>query len=137
MVNRFHHIDATRGLLLVVMSVDHARSFLHRSHPTEIWGMPLPNYHGNTFDSMMRWITHICAPGFFFLLGVSMVLYARSHPRAALLRHFWVRGSLLVLMQLFVENIAWLLGLVSAKIAPNHYGYVSGPGHPALTFVYV
>ena len=74
--NRLLHIDMTRGLLLVLMSVDHARSFFNRSHPTEIWKMGFPEYDGDLFLFFIRQITHLCAPGFFLLMGTSMVLYS-------------------------------------------------------------
>ncbi len=38
-------LDALRGLIIVLMAIDHANYFVARSHPTgEFWGMPLPHY---------------------------------------------------------------------------------------------
>jgi uncharacterized membrane protein len=61
-----------------------------------------------------RLVTHLAAPGFFLLMGVGMALLVRSRcergwSRWALIRHFWVRGLVLVALQLLVVNRAWEL----------------------------
>ena len=60
-------------------------------------------------------MTHLAAPGFFFLLGAGMVLFAESRGRlgwsyGAIARKLIVRGLLLIALQLLVENPAWQLG---------------------------
>jgi uncharacterized membrane protein len=79
-------------------------------------------------------VTHVAAPGFFLLMGASMVLLADSRLRAGwsearLLRYFAVRGLLLVLLQIFVENPAWLLGTVQRTPAGTD---PPGGGGPVL-----
>jgi uncharacterized membrane protein len=107
-------LDALRGLILVLMAVDHASYFVARMHPNEFWGIPLPNYE-SLWAFLTRVISHPCAPGFFFLLGIGMVLFAQSRSRmgwsqARISRHFLKRGVLLILLQFFVENPCWLMG---------------------------
>ncbi len=75
---RLLSIDALRGLIMVLMTVDHANYFVVRMHPTgEFWGIPLPQYE-SAWAFLTRFITQPCAPGFFFLMGVGMVLFAES-----------------------------------------------------------
>ena len=62
----------------------------------------------------MRWSTHLCAPGFFFLLGIGMTLLAAARRSAGwgegrIGRSFIARGLLLILLQLAVENPVWLM----------------------------
>lgn len=136
MKQRLSFIDQTRGLLLVLMTLDHARAFIHRSHPTEIWGVALPNYQGSSVDLFFRVITHFCAPGFFFLMGASMALYAGTQAGNAR-AHFVKRGLVLIAVQLFVENVAWYFGHASATIPRENYGFGGGPGVPGPVWNYI
>ena len=115
---RLTGLDAHRGLIMMVMAIDHASYFVARVHSLEIWGAALPSYPDVAWF-WTRWVTHLCAPGFFFLMGVSMALFAAGRRRAGwvearITRFFVVRGFLLVLLQLIVEDPAWVLGDLSA-----------------------
>ena len=65
---RLDAIDFLRGLVIVVMVLDHARDFLGTStlNPRDVHEPAL---------FLTRWITHYCAPVFVFLAGVSAFLY--------------------------------------------------------------
>jgi uncharacterized membrane protein len=97
------------------MAVDHANYFVARQHSSgEHWGGPFPAYEDG-LSFLTRLITHPVAPGFAFLMGVSMVLFAHSRRRqgwseGAILRHFLTRGLVLILLQFTVVNLAWQLG---------------------------
>jgi uncharacterized membrane protein len=112
---RLLSLDALRGLVIILMAVDHANYFVARLHPNgEFWGIPLPQYE-SVIAFLTRFVTQPCAPGFFFLMGIGMVLFARSRRKqdwseARISRHFIIRGVILVLLQFFAENSAWLLG---------------------------
>ena len=107
-------LDALRGLVMVLMALDHANLFIAQQHsPGEYWGGPFPVYH-STLAFLTRLVTHPSAPGFFFLMGVGMVLFAHSRRKRgwgewAIVRHFLVRGGLLVVLQLLLVNRAWEL----------------------------
>ena len=63
---------------------------------------------------MTRFVTHLAAPGFFFLMGAGMLLFARSRrgqgwSERAIIGHFVARGGLLIALQLLVVNRAWEL----------------------------
>lgn len=107
-------VDALRGLLIVVMALDHANYFVAQKHSTgEYWGISFPTY-SQALPFLTRLVTHIAAPGFFLLMGVGMLLLTRSRQKQGwsrwqLLRHFWTRGALLIALQLLVVNRAWEL----------------------------
>jgi uncharacterized membrane protein len=128
-IKRLTPLDALRGLIMILMTIDHANYFIARQHPVgEFWGIALPHY-----DTMMsfltRFVTHPCAPGFFFLMGVSMILFAESRrnlgwSEGKIMRHFLIRGALLLFLQQFAENPAWFLGPVYLIKAPGGDGPV-------------
>lgn len=130
---RFSSLDAHRGLIMVLMAIDHASYFIARIHSAEFWGVTLPLYPDASWF-WMRWITHLCAPGFFLLMGIGMALFAVSRRKAGwsenrITEFFVLRGVFLILLQLFVENPAWRFGdLFMAPGAMTFRGGVPGTG---------
>ena len=112
--------DALRGLIMALMALDHANLFVAHKHATgEMWGGPFPVYH-DPLTFLTRLVTHLCAPGFFLLMGIGMVLLAHSYrPRGwsrwAVTRFFVVRGAVLIALKLLVVNRAW-------ELAPGGWG---------------
>jgi uncharacterized membrane protein len=121
--SRVTAVDSLRGLIMVLMALDHANLLVAQKHSAgEYWGGPFPVY-SNTLAFVTRLLTHPSAPGFFTLMGVSMVLFAgsrgqrgcvasrdqRSWGRLAIMRHFWIRGALLMVLQFLIVNRAWEL----------------------------
>lgn len=114
---------------MTLMALDHALFFIARMHSREFWGTTLPDY-ASALPFLLRLVSHICAPGFFFLMGVGMALMATarlhdgwSHGR--LTRFFLVRGALLIGLQLLVENPAW--GLAFVHSLPGSFVSRGGP----------
>ena len=111
---RIKALDALRGLIMVFMAIDHANHFIAQKHSSgEYWGGPFPDYQDG-LSFLTRLITHLSAPGFFFLMGVGMLLFAKSRrkrgwPEIKIIGHFLLRGALLIALQLFVVNPAWEL----------------------------
>jgi len=129
---RFDDADRLRGLIMVVMAIDHASYFIARVHPTEIWAYP-PPYYATTLAFWTRWITHLCAPGFFLLMGAGMAWFSASRAdagwtRGQITRFFVTRGVLLMIIQQFVENPGWLLGELSAASGRSPTPRLPGPG---------
>ena len=84
-------VDVLRGLVMVLMPLDHTREFF-----TSYSGNPLDPQHTTLLLYLTRWITHLCAPVFVFLAGTSIFLQQqrkiRSQPypasaRAGLMAH--------------------------------------------------
>lgn len=111
-------LDALRGSIMVWMALDHANAFIARGKlESELWSGSFPDYHGQALAFLTRFVTHLAAPGFFFLMGAGMALFSvslsgRSWGKAQIARHFLVRGALFILLQFLLENPAWTLGAV-------------------------
>ena len=101
-------LDALRGMIMILMAIDHASYFIRRWHPFETWDQPLPDYP-SLAAMLTRLATHPCAPGFFFLMGAGMVLFAHSRRQLGwserrITGHLALRGLLFIaLEQLFVD----------------------------------
>ena len=101
---------------MVLMAIDHASFFIARVHASESWAAQ--GEYASLMAFVTRWVTHLCAPGFFMLMGAGMVWLAHARARdgwtAARIRRFFVtRGVVLLMIQQFIENPAWLLGIAS------------------------
>lgn len=97
---RITGIDVVRGLIMVLMAIDHVRVYS---------GVPAGGPTAGIFFT--RWVTHFCAPGFAFLAGTSAFLYGRKLGDAsALARHLVTRGLLLVALELTVMHVSWTFG---------------------------
>lgn len=115
-------LDLLRGLLLVVMALDHANFLIAQRHSSgEYWGGALPLFPDTT-HFLTRFVTHFCAPGFFFLMGAGMVLFAdsrrgRGWTNAQIRSHFLIRGSVLIILQLSLNyGQAWSIAGSSAPL---------------------
>jgi uncharacterized membrane protein len=103
---------------MVVMAIDHVAFFVAKRHPGEFWGIPLPEYP-SAIAFFTRAITHLSAPGFFLLMGAGMALFRDSRSAMGwsggrIARYFAIRGILLVLINQFIENPAWIAGFLTA-----------------------
>jgi len=111
---RLPALDLLRSLIIVLMALDHANHFIAQKHSSgEYWGGPFPAYH-DVLSFLTRLVTHLSAPGFFFLMGVGMLLFARSRQRdgwsrQSIIRRLVIRGGLLIALQLLIVNRAWEL----------------------------
>jgi uncharacterized membrane protein len=112
---RLYPLDALRGLIIVFMALDHANYFVAQQHSSgEQWGGIFPAYN-SALSFLTRLVTHFCAPGFFFLMGVGMLLFAESRRkqgwgRRKITSHFLVRGTVLIALQLLIVNFIWKAG---------------------------
>jgi len=112
--SRLLPLDALRGLIMALMALDHANLFVAHKHSAgEHWGGEFPTY-SSALPFLTRLVTHLCAPGFSFLMGTGIWLFAQSRrkmgwSRWAVTRHFLIRGALLIALQFLVENQAWRL----------------------------
>lgn len=100
---RIAPVDILRGLAIVVMALDHVRDFT-----SNIAFEPEDMLH--TFPALFftRWVTHYCAPLFFFLAGTgAYLLLVRTQSPSRVSRFLWTRGLWLVFMELTIVWFAW------------------------------
>jgi uncharacterized membrane protein len=97
---RVQAIDVVRGLVMVIMALDHIRDFWS---PTLV--RPEDVAHTSALLFFTRWITHFCAPTFMFLAGTSVFLYQQKQAgRGAVSRFLLTRGLWLVVLEIVVMN---------------------------------
>lgn len=97
---RISSIDFMRGIVIVIMAIDHIRDLLHI---TSMSHDPLDLATTGPALFMTRWITHLCAPVFVFLAGVSAFLYLNSKQNVLEAQLFFRRrGLLLMFLELTV-----------------------------------
>ena len=97
-------VDALRGIVMVIMALDHTRDFIHAGAMSFS-----PEDLSRTTPALFftRWITHICAPTFMLLAGLGAYLrFARDGDKARVSRFLWTRGLWLVLIEITVMRLA-------------------------------
>jgi uncharacterized membrane protein len=100
MKERINSIDIVRGFIMILMTLDHSRDFLH--YP----GMPPLNMETTTVILFFtRWITHFCAPGFVFLSGVSAYLAGQRRTKKELSIFLLKRGVWLILSDMLIISL--------------------------------
>ncbi|TKC10344.1 DUF1624 domain-containing protein [Pedobacter polaris] len=102
---RILSIDILRGLVMVIMALDHTRDFFHNNG--NMMSDPMNPETTNLFLYFTRLITHFCAPTFVFLSGISAYLSAKNkEPKQA--SNFLIKRGLWLL---FVEIVLITFGL--------------------------
>lgn len=105
-LKRIDSIDILRGLIILIMMLDHVRERFFMHSPT---GDPI-NESVSPELYFTRYITHFCAPIFIFLAGMSAWLYA--HPASGQYRSpssfLFKRGLVLILFDVVLYNLLWV-----------------------------
>lgn len=100
---RIESIDIVRGLVMILMALDHTRDFFGNSgvNPTNPATTTIPLF-------FTRWITHFCAPTFFLLTGTGAFLAGRRKSRKQLSWFLFTRGLWLIFLELVVcRGFGW------------------------------
>lgn len=155
---RISSIDVARGLIMVIMALDHTRDYFHADafvfDPTN-----LEKTHTALFFT--RWVTHFCMPGFVLLSGLSANISLQRKSKAELSRYLLTRGLWFVVLELTVLrfgyffnfyfdvtilSVLWLFGVCMLLLAalihlPNRWililGLIIVVGHNLLQGVSV
>ncbi len=72
---RLTAIDAMRGIVMVLMALDHASHAFNAgrfARDSVAWWVPGTEIPAVQF--LLRWVTHLCAPTFLFLAGLVLAL---------------------------------------------------------------
>jgi uncharacterized membrane protein len=105
---RLRSIDVLRGLVMVLMVLDHTRDFV---------GKPLLDATDPNTASLglffTRWLTHLCAPTFVFLAGVSARCAAARKGTSGIIKFLATRGAWLIVLELTVVHQGWHFGFNS------------------------
>jgi uncharacterized membrane protein len=99
---RLASIDVVRGLVMVLMALDHVRDYV-----SELRFQPENLERGTAALFATRWVTHFCAPAFFLLAGLGIGLMQRHRPRAEVRRFLLSRGAWLLLLELVITPVGW------------------------------
>jgi len=111
---RIASVDAIRGLVMIIMALDHTRDFFHADA-----AVFQPDDLTRTTAALFftRWITHFCAPVFMFTAGVSAYLWQnRGRTTGELSRFLWTRGLWLVFLDLTVMRFALTFSMTSGPL---------------------
>jgi len=149
---RIDSLDLLRGLIVIVMAWDHSKDFLasykgqdgtspgddgagsYGTH-TEGYAGPLEMFSGRLGYFLARAISHICAPGFSFLMGAGMIMLKESRMTRSgwtgrkVCRFFLLRGILLIVLG-FVVRASFLILLVDPT--PVVKAHISKSTSPVL-----
>jgi len=99
---RIESIDLLRGIVMIIMALDHVRDYFHRDaflySPTDLTQTSISLF-------FTRFITHYCAPVFVFLAGISACLYGVKKTKKELAFYLFTRGIWLVMAELFIVSL--------------------------------
>ncbi|HVZ24583.1 MAG TPA: heparan-alpha-glucosaminide N-acetyltransferase domain-containing protein, partial [Sediminibacterium sp.] len=100
--SRLSSIDVLRGMIMIVMALDHTRDFFHIEAVT---GSPTNIDTTTPILFFTRWITHFCAPLFVFLAGLSASLGKEKRGISGQKRFLLTRGIWLIVLELVCFNL--------------------------------
>jgi len=101
---RIQSIDILRGIVMVIMALDHVRDYFH----INAWTDDPMNLETTTPSLYFtRYITHFCAPTFVFLSGVSIYLQSLRKTKPELSAFLIKRGLWLIFVELVIVSFAW------------------------------
>src|SRR6266568_4226577 len=112
---RIQSLDILRGLVMIVMALDHVRDYFHTGaqhfDPTDFTQTTVILF-------LTRWITHFCAPAFMFLAGTGAYLQVRrGKSKSEVARFLLTRGLWLVVLEFtFVLCVGWKMNFAYNEI---------------------
>jgi uncharacterized membrane protein len=108
--SRIQSIDILRGIVMVIMALDHVRDFFYKATFNNAGSVATdPTNMATTTPALFftRWITHFCAPAFIFLAGTSIFLMGQKKSKKDLSWFLIKRGIWLVLAEIIIITFGW------------------------------
>ena len=105
---RIKSIDLLRGLVMVIMALDHVRDYFHYD---AFYFDPLDLTQTNGALFFTRFVTHFCAPIFVFLAGTSAFFVSQRRDKKSLCIWLIKRGGWLIVAELTIIKLAWFFKL--------------------------
>lgn len=102
---RIESIDILRGLVMVIMTLDHVRDYFHINAFSGNYPENLESTNLILFGT--RFITHYCAPVFVFLAGTSAFLFGQKKTKGQLSKFLITRGLWLIFVEIVINNFLW------------------------------
>lgn len=101
---RVQSLDVLRGIVMIIMALDHVRDFFHITGITD-----QPTNLATTTPALFftRWITHFCAPVFVLLSGASAYLIGQRRSKNELSLFLIKQGIWLIFVELVIISLAW------------------------------
>ena len=105
---RIQSIDLLRGLIMIIMALDHTRDYFHAD--AFIFD-PLDLQKTTVLLYFTRWITHFCAPIFILLAGSSAFISGQRKTKKELAVFLLKRGIWLIILEQTVVNFGWFFNI--------------------------
>lgn len=110
---RIESLDLLKGLVIVIMAIDHVRDYFHYSSyffdPTDPTLTTIPIF-------FTRFITNFCAPAFSFLAGLSAFMVGKRKTPNELSIFLLKRGLWLVFVELVIMNFGWCFDITFKSV---------------------
>lgn len=126
-MKRISSIDATRGIVMIIMALDHVRDLMQVNSITQ---SPTNLETTTPILFFTRWITYLCAPTFVFLAGTSAFISFKNKNNFFQSRNFLLkRGVYLVVLEFVVVNFLMYFDpgyhtLIFEVIATIGFGFI-------------
>lgn len=126
-MKRESSIDIVRGIVMIIMALDHIRDLMHVDSLVQ---QPTDLATTTPILFFTRWITHLCAPTFVFLAGTSVYLSLKSKNNfTASKQHLIKRGLWLISLEFTVVNFGLFFDigfhtLIFEVIATIGFGFI-------------
>src|SRR5687767_8877446 len=100
--SRIAPVDLLRGLVMVIMAIDHVRDFVHAG----AMNFPPEDLSRTTAAIFLtRWITHVCAPVFMLCAGLGVWFRMEHRGRRGISSFLVTRGLWLIALEFTVVHL--------------------------------